>query len=45
MQVTSPYDSPQQISQDGTIAFAQLDVTDRPFQEVTDLGTHDRGLR
>ena len=39
VQVTSPYDSPQQISQDGTIAFAQLDVTDRPFQEVTDLGT------
>ena len=39
MQVTSPYDNPQQISQDGTIAFAQLDVTDRPFQEVTDLGT------
>ena len=24
--VTSPYDNPQQISQDGTIAFAQLDV-------------------
>ena len=27
--VTSPYDNPQQISQDGTIAFAQLDV-ERP---------------
>ena len=36
--VTSPYDNPQQISQSGTIAFAQLDVTDRGFEEVTDLG-------
>jgi RND superfamily putative drug exporter len=37
--VTSPYDTPQQISQDGTIAFAQLDVADRGFEEVTKLGT------
>ncbi len=37
--VTSPYDNPAQVSQDGTIAFAQLDVRDRGFQEVTDLGT------
>ena len=27
VEVTSPYDNPQQISADGTIAFAQLDVT------------------
>jgi RND superfamily putative drug exporter len=37
--VTSPYDAPQQISADGTIAFAQLDVRDRPFTELTELGT------
>ena len=36
--VTSPFDNPQQISADGTIAFAQLDVTDRGFEEVTELG-------
>ena len=36
--VTSPFDSPQQVSQDGTIAFAQLDVEDRSFEEVTELG-------
>jgi putative drug exporter of the RND superfamily len=37
--VTSPYDAPQQVSDDGTIAFAQLDISDRGFQEITDLGT------
>ena len=36
--VTSPYDNPGQISPDGTIAYAQLDVTDRPFEDVTELG-------
>ncbi len=37
--VTSPYDSPQQISPDGTIAFAQLDIADtRSFTELTDIG-------
>ncbi len=37
--VTSPYDSPQQISQDGTIAFAQLDIRDsRTFPEMVDVG-------
>ena len=37
--VTSPYDSPQQISPDGTIAFAQLDIADtRTFTELTDVG-------
>jgi putative drug exporter of the RND superfamily len=37
--VTSPYDNPQQISQDGTIAFAQLDIADtRGFTELQDLG-------
>ena len=38
MTVTSPYDNPQQISEDVTIAFAQLDVEDRSFEEVTVLG-------
>jgi RND superfamily putative drug exporter len=37
--VTSPYERPEQVSQDGTIAFAQLDISDRGFQEITDLGT------
>jgi putative drug exporter of the RND superfamily len=37
--VTSPYDAPQQMSDNGTIAFAQLDISDRSFQEITDLGT------
>jgi putative drug exporter of the RND superfamily len=37
--VTSPYDSPQQVSADGTIAFAQLDIADtRSFTELTDVG-------
>jgi putative drug exporter of the RND superfamily len=37
--VTSPYDSPRQISDDGTIAFAQLDVRDsRTFTELQDVG-------
>jgi RND superfamily putative drug exporter len=36
--VTSPYDNPQQVSADGTINFAQLDVADRGFEEVTALG-------
>jgi RND superfamily putative drug exporter len=37
--VTSPYDSPQQISQDGTIAFARLDIADtRTFTELTAVG-------
>jgi putative drug exporter of the RND superfamily len=37
--VTSPYDNPQQINEDGTIAYAQLDISDRGFQEIIDLGT------
>ena len=40
--VTSPYDNPQQISEDGTIAFAQLDVSDRGFEEIIDLGKRSR---
>jgi RND superfamily putative drug exporter len=36
--VTSPYDNPQQVSPDGTIAFAQLDIADRGFEDVIDLG-------
>jgi RND superfamily putative drug exporter len=34
----TPYDNPQQISADGTIAFTQLEVRDRSFEEVTALG-------
>ena len=37
--VTSPYDRPDQISDDGTIAFAQLDISDRDFEAALDLGT------
>jgi len=40
--VTSPYDAEQQINGDGTIAFAQLDVADRPFEELADIGTEIR---
>jgi putative drug exporter of the RND superfamily len=37
--VTSPYDNPQQVSADGTIAFAQLDIRDsRDFNELTKVG-------
>ncbi len=38
--VASPYDVPSQISEDGTIAFAQIDISDsRQFSELTELGT------
>ncbi|MGI9029937.1 MAG: MMPL family transporter [Ilumatobacteraceae bacterium] len=37
--VTSPFDNPQQVNGDRTIAFAQLDVADRGFEEATELGT------
>ena len=39
--VTSPFDTDgaQQISEDGTIAFATLDISDRPFEQLADLGT------
>ncbi|MEO6571599.1 MAG: MMPL family transporter, partial [Ilumatobacteraceae bacterium] len=41
--VTSPYDSPSQVSQDGTIAFAQLDIRDnRSFEELQAIGTEVR---
>jgi putative drug exporter of the RND superfamily len=37
--VTTPYDNPQQVSADGTIAFAQLDIADsRDFNELTAVG-------
>jgi len=36
--VTSPYDNPEQISERGDIAYAQLDVADIGFEEVLDLG-------
>ena len=36
--LTSPFENPQQINDDGTIAFAQLDVADIGFVEVQDLG-------
>ena len=34
----SPYDNPQQISADGTIGFVQLEVRDRGFEEVIEVG-------
>lgn len=34
----TPYENPQQISPDGTIAFTQLEIRDRPFKEITSLG-------
>jgi putative drug exporter of the RND superfamily len=36
--VTSPYDNPLQVSDDGTVNFAQLDIADRGFEEVIELG-------
>jgi RND superfamily putative drug exporter len=41
--VTSPYESPSQISADGTIAFAQLDIRDsRTFTELQEVGDEIR---
>ncbi|MGB0113580.1 MAG: MMPL family transporter [Ilumatobacteraceae bacterium] len=38
--ITTPYDNPVQISQDGTIAFIQLDIADtRDFTELQDVGS------
>ncbi|NNF56259.1 MAG: MMPL family transporter [Acidimicrobiales bacterium] len=40
---TSPYDSPSQISQNGQIAFAQLDIADtRDFEELQAIGVEIR---
>jgi putative drug exporter of the RND superfamily len=35
--VTSPYDQPNQIGRDGTIAFAQVNITDRDQTELLDF--------
>ena len=37
VQVTSPYDNPQQISKDGTIGYARLQVTERPQEKFITL--------
>jgi RND superfamily putative drug exporter len=37
--LTSPYENAQQISDEGTIGFAQLDIADIGFVEIQDLGT------
>jgi RND superfamily putative drug exporter len=37
VEVESPYDAPDKISQDGTIAFAQLNITDRDQSEFLDF--------
>ncbi|WP_116999100.1 MMPL family transporter [Desertimonas flava] len=46
IEVTSPYDAPDQISQRegsaGQIAYAQLDVSDRPFEDLADIGDRIR---
>ena len=43
--VTSPYDNPQQISPDGTIAFAQLDIDRSRLRGGDSTWAGDRGLR
>jgi putative drug exporter of the RND superfamily len=41
--ITSPYDTPSQVSNDGTIAFAQLDIRDsRDFEELQEVGIEIR---
>jgi putative drug exporter of the RND superfamily len=37
--VTTPEQNPQQVSQNGQIVFAQLDISDRSFTDLSDLGT------
>ena len=37
VQVTSPYDNPQQISKEGTIGYARLQVTERPQEQFLNL--------
>ena len=44
VQVTSPYDNPQQISNDGTIGYAQLQVTERPQEEFVKLADDIKDL-
>ncbi|CAB4862006.1 unannotated protein [freshwater metagenome] len=45
VQVTSPYDAPQQqISADGTIAFAQLKITERTQTQFASLADEIEGL-
>src|SRR5262245_18827175 len=47
VEVNSPYDQQggaQQVSRDGTIAFAQLNVSDRSQDEYTSLATEIRDL-
>ena len=42
--LTSPYDQPGQISPDGTIAYAQLDIENLSFEEATALGEDIREM-
>jgi RND superfamily putative drug exporter len=42
--LTSPYDEPGQISDDGTIAYAQLDIENLSFEEATSLGEDIREM-
>jgi putative drug exporter of the RND superfamily len=44
VQVRSPYDAPQQISKDGTIGYAQLQVTERPQEEFVKLADKIKAL-
>ena len=44
VQVTSPYDNPQQISKDGTIAYARLQVTERPQEKFVNLANAIKNL-
>ena len=40
--VTSPYDTQGQINPDGTIAFAEISIGDRPFEELAAIGNDIR---
>ena len=42
--VTSPFDNPQQVSGDRTIAFAQLDISDRSQTEAQDVAEEIQDL-
>ncbi len=40
--LTSPYDAPEQISADGRIGYARLDVEDLTLEQITELGDEIR---
>src|SRR3954451_12412044 len=44
VKVTSPYDAPQQISKDGTIGYARLQITERSQSEFQSLADQIRAM-